>query len=172
MMPGQKNSGNLKPKHQRLVLVGLAALAIGGAAALGFSALQDTMTYFYSPSDVQTKGVEPGQSIRLGGLVAANSVQRLPDGLTLAFTVTDTANAVDVRYKGLVPDLFKEGSGVIAEGRFGPDRVFVADSLLAKHDENYMPPEVADSIKRAGEWKPAATPAQPALPATPASRSN
>ncbi|HEY4547756.1 MAG TPA: cytochrome c maturation protein CcmE [Pedomonas sp.] len=145
----------MKAKHQRLVLIGLAALAVSGAAALGFSALSDTMTYFYSPSDVVTKGVEPGQSIRLGGLVEAGSVRREADGLTLAFTVTDTANTVPVQYKGLVPDLFKEGQGVVAEGQFNPQGVFMAASLLAKHDENYMPPEVADSIKRAGEWRPA-----------------
>lgn len=144
----------MKAKHQRLVLIGLAALAVSGAAALGFNALSDTMTYFYSPSDVVSKGVEPGQSIRLGGLVEAGSVRREADGLTLAFTVTDTANTVPVRYKGLVPDLFKEGQGVVAEGKFDPQGVFVAASLLAKHDENYMPPEVADSIKRAGEWRP------------------
>lgn len=146
----------MKAKHQRLVLIGMAALAIGGAAALGFNALSDTMTYFYSPSDVAEKGVEPGQSIRLGGLVEPGSVRREADGLTLAFTVTDTAKTVPVRYKGLVPDLFKEGQGVVAEGKFDPQGVFVAQSLLAKHDENYMPPEVADSIKRAGEWRPEA----------------
>lgn len=146
----------MKAKHQRLVLIGLAALAVSGAAALGFSALSDTMTYFYSPSDVVTKGVEPGQSIRLGGLVEAGSVRHEADGLTLAFVVTDTANTVPVRYKGLVPDLFREGQGVVAEGRFDPQGVFVAASLLAKHDENYMPPEVADAIKRGGEWKPQA----------------
>ena len=146
----------MKAKHQRLVLVGLAALAVSGAAALGFSALDETMTYFYSPSDVVTKGVEAGQSVRLGGLVEAGSVRREADGLTLAFTVTDTANTVPVRYRGLVPDLFREGQGVVAEGRFDPQGMFIADSLLAKHDENYMPPEVADSIKRAGEWRPQA----------------
>ncbi len=144
----------MKAKHQRLVLIGLAALAVSGAAALGFNALSDTMTYFYSPSDVVTKGVSPGQSIRLGGLVEAGSVRREADGLTLAFTVTDTANTVPVRYKGLVPDLFKEGQGVVAEGQLDPQGVFIAASLLAKHDENYMPPEVADAIKRGGEWRP------------------
>ena len=144
----------MKAKHQRLVLVGLAALAVSGAAALGFSALDDTMTYFYSPTDVLDKGVSPGQPIRLGGLVETGSVRHEADGLTLAFTVTDTAHSVPVRYRGLVPDLFREGQGVVAEGTFDAAGVFVAQSLLAKHDENYMPPEVADSIKRAGEWRP------------------
>lgn len=144
----------MKAKHQRLVLVLLGVLAVGGAGALGFSAIGDTMTFFYSPSDVKAKGVEPGQSIRLGGLVEAGSVKREPDGLTLAFTVTDRANQVAVRYRGLVPDLFRENQGVVAEGRFDAAGVFVAESLLAKHDENYMPPEVADSLKRSGEWRP------------------
>ncbi|MCH8683782.1 cytochrome c maturation protein CcmE [Pedomonas mirosovicensis] len=144
----------MKAKHQRLVLVGLAALAVSGAAALGFSALDDTMTYFYSPTDVLDKGVSPGQPIRLGGLVETGSVRHEADGLTLAFTVTDTAHSVPVRYRGLVPDLFREGQGVVAEGTFDAAGVFVAQSLLAKHDEKYMPPEVADSIKRAGEWRP------------------
>ena len=144
----------MKAKHQRLVLVGLATLAVSGAAALGFSALDDTMTYFYSPTDVLDKGVSPGQPIRLGGLVETGSVRHEADGLTLAFTVTDTAHSVPVRYRGLVPDLFREGQGVVAEGTFDAAGVFVAQSLLAKHDEKYMPPEVADSIKRAGEWRP------------------
>ena len=144
----------MKAKHQRLVLVGLAALAVSGAAALGFSALSDTMTYFYSPSDVVTKGVAAGQSIRLGGLVEAGSVRHEADGLTLAFTVTDTANTVPVRYKGLVPDLFREGQGVVAEGSLGADGKFTASNVLAKHDENYVPKEVAEELKKRGEWRP------------------
>lgn len=146
----------MKPKHQRLVLLALAVLTVGGAAAFGLSAMSDRMLYFYAPSDVVQKGVQPGQSIRLGGLVQAQSVEKLPDGNSIRFTVTDMANTVDVVYTGIVPDLFSEGQGVVAEGSFAPDMLFRADSLLAKHDENYMPPEVAEALKRSGEWKPGA----------------
>lgn len=137
----------IKPKHQRLVLLGCALVALGGAGALAFSTLGDRATYFYAPSDLA--GNPPGDAaIRLGGLVEAGSVVRKPDGLTMAFRVTDNAQAVPVRYAGLVPDLFREGQGVIAEGRFGTDGVFVADTILAKHDENYMPPEVEGALHK------------------------
>lgn len=143
---------NMKPKHQRLVLLGLAIAAMTGATALGVSALGDTATYFYAPSDVFAKAPAPGQAIRLGGLVEKGSVQRLPDGLTLAFRVTDNAREVPVRYTGIVPDLFREGQGVITEGHFDPRGTFIADSVLAKHDEKYMPPEVAGALhKTAGK---------------------
>lgn len=138
----------MKPKHQRLVLLGLALAALGGAAALGLSAIGDSATYFYAPSDVAAKAPAPGQAIRLGGLVAPGSVERLPDGLTMAFTVTDNAKTVPVRYTGIVPDLFREGQGVIAEGHFDGQGTFVASQVLAKHDENYMPPEVAGSLHK------------------------
>lgn len=138
----------MKPKHQRLVLLGLAVAAVGGAAALGLSAIGDSATYFYAPSDVASKAPAPGQAIRLGGLVAPGSVERLPDGLTMAFTVTDNAKTVPVRYTGIVPDLFREGQGVIAEGHFDGQGTFVASQVLAKHDENYMPPEVAGSLHK------------------------
>lgn len=138
----------MKPKHQRLVLLGLALTALGGAAALGLSAIGDSATYFYAPSDVAAKAPAPGQAIRLGGLVTPGSVERLPDGLTMAFTVTDNAKTVPVRYTGIVPDLFREGQGVIAEGHFDGQGTFVASQVLAKHDENYMPPEVAGSLHK------------------------
>lgn len=147
----------MKPKHQRMVLLAAALVAVGGAVAFGLSALQDTIVYFYSPSDVAAKGVGPGQAIRLGGLVEQGSVTRQPDGITLAFKVTDRAKSIRVHYRGLVPDLFREGQGVVAEGTFGAEGVFLADTLLAKHDERYMPPEVADALKRSGEWRPEAT---------------
>ena len=142
----------MKPKHQRLVLLGLALAAMGGATALGVSALGDSATYFYAPSDVAAKAPAPGQMIRLGGLVQTGSVERLPDGLTLAFRVTDNARDVGVRYTGIVPDLFREGQGVIAEGHFDGGGTFIAESVLAKHDEKYMPPEVAGALhKTAGK---------------------
>lgn len=136
----------MKPKQQRLALVGAALVAIAGAGALAASALGDTATYFYSPSDVLAKGVPPGEAIRLGGLVEPGSVAR--EGATIVFRVTDNAQASAVRYTGIVPDLFREGQGVIAEGKFTADGTFVADTVLAKHDEKYMPPEVAGALHK------------------------
>lgn len=136
----------MKPKQQRMILLAAALAAIAGAGALAASALGDTATYFYSPSDVLAKGVPPGEAIRLGGLVEPGSVTR--EGATIVFRVTDNAQATAVRYTGIVPDLFREGQGVIAEGKFTADGAFVADSVLAKHDEKYMPPEVAGALHK------------------------
>ncbi len=136
----------MKPKHQRLLL-GLAALvAMGGASALALSALRDQAAFFYTPSDLATKAPEPGRAVRLGGMVRTGSIKRLPDGVTITFTVADNGGAVPVRFTGVAPDLFKEGSGVVAEGKFMPDGSFTADNLLAKHDERYMPPEMAGKM--------------------------
>ncbi len=137
-----------KPKSQRLILAMLALAALGGAGLLAASALGDTSTYFYAPTDLATSRPEAGRSIRLGGLVKEGSVSRSEDGLTLRFTVTDMVNETAVSYTGLVPDLFREKQGVVATGSFGPDGRFKAKELLAKHDENYMPPEVADALER------------------------
>ena len=136
----------MKPKQQRLVLLLAALGALAGAGALAASALGETATYFYSPSDVLAKGVPPGQAIRLGGLVEVGSVRR--EGATILFRITDNAEESTVRYTGIVPDLFREGQGVIAEGKFAADGAFIADSVLAKHDENYMPPEVAGALHK------------------------
>jgi cytochrome c-type biogenesis protein CcmE len=136
----------MKPKQQRMILVATALAVIAGAATLAFSALGETATYFYSPSDVLAKGVAPGEAIRLGGLVEPGSVAR--EGATILFRVTDNAQETAVRYTGIIPDLFREGQGVIAEGRFAGDGTFIADSVLAKHDENYMPPEVAGALHK------------------------
>lgn len=138
----------MKPKHQRLTLLCMALAAMAGAGTLAVSALGDTATYFYSPSDLGTKSVAPGEVIRLGGLVEPGSVAKLPDGVTLAFRITDNAQTTPVRYTGIVPDLFREGQGVITEGRFDATGTFVADTVLAKHDENYMPPEVAGALHK------------------------
>jgi cytochrome c-type biogenesis protein CcmE len=136
-------------KKRRLYMLGLAMLGLGTATALALTAFQDNLVFFYSPSDLAVQHV--GQrNFRLGGLVEENSVKRLPDGLTIEFRVTDTAQTVPVTYSGIVPDLFREGQGVVAEGRMRPDGVFVAREVLAKHDEKYMPPEVADALNRAG----------------------
>ena len=136
----------MKPKQQRLVLLLAALGALAGAGALAASALGETATYFYSPSDVLAKGVPPGEAIRLGGLVEVGSVRR--EGATIMFRITDNAEESTVRYTGIVPDLFREGQGVIAEGKFAADGAFVADSVLAKHDEKYMPPEVAGALHK------------------------
>ena len=137
----------MKPKQQRLLFVGfgIGALAIAGAIAI--PALGSNATYFYSPSDVETKGLPVGEAIRFGGMVEAGSLVKA--GTTATFRVTDTAHSRTVTYTGLMPDLFRENSGVIAEGRFNAQGVFVADTLLAKHDEKYMPPEVAGALHKA-----------------------
>lgn len=140
-------------KRRRLVMIlsTLAVLAL--AAGLVLRALDENLVYFMAPSDVQAGEIEPGRQFRLGGLVAENSFTKAADGLTVEFIVTDLANEVPVRFKGLLPDLFREGQGVIAEGRLDAGGTFVATSVLAKHDENYMPPEVAEALQRAGQWE-------------------
>jgi len=138
----------VSPKRHRLMLLLAGVGAVGGAVALGLSAIGDTATYFYAPSDVAKRPPEPGREVRLGGLVVPGTIARLPDGLTLAFSVTDRAATTAVRYHGVVPDLFRAGSGVIATGAFGAAGVFLADQLLAKHDEKYMPPEVATALHK------------------------
>lgn len=140
----------MKAKHQRLTLLLIALVALIGAGLLAASALRDQAAYFYSPADIARAGVPVGEAIRLGGMVADKSIVRDPDGLTVRFTVTDGGAKVPVRYRGIVPDLFQENSGVVAEGRFEADGVFVADNILAKHDERYMPPQL-DGAKHKSE---------------------
>ena len=132
----------MKAKHQRLVLAIIALVALIGAGLLAASALRDEAAYFYAPNDVKTKGVEPGKAIRLGGMVVTGSLKRQPDGVTIRFDVTDGKATVPATFNGIAPDLFKEGSGVIAEGAFDRRGTFVATNLLAKHDERYMPREL------------------------------
>lgn len=144
----------MKPKHQRLTLVGLAVAAVLGASGLALSALQGEAAFFYAPSDVAKAAPPVDRAVRLGGMVAPGSIQRQPDGVTIAFTVTDGAAQVPVRFSGIAPDLFKENSGVVAEGRFLSDGSFVADNLLAKHDERYMPPEVAGKMHKSETLEP------------------
>lgn len=136
----------MKAKHQRLTLIAGALVAVGGATALGVSALGESATYFYAPSDIASKPPRADEAIRLGGMVEKGSLK--PAGpATVAFEVTDNLRQVAVRYTGIVPDLFREGQGVIAEGKFA-NGVFVADTILAKHDEKYMPPEVAGAMHK------------------------
>ena len=133
----------MKAKHQRMVLLGLAIVAVLGAVLLGMSAMRDQASFFYAPGDVARKGLPLDRAVRIGGMVRQGSIQRHPDGVTIDFTVHDeTTSIIQVRYTGITPDLFRENSGVIAEGRFQPDGRFVATQILAKHDENYMPPEL------------------------------
>lgn len=143
-------------KQRRLTLIGLAGVVLAAAAGLVLFALDDQIVFFYSPTDLAAKPVEPGTRVRIGGLVVDGSVRKEADG-TVDFAVTDTANALNVSYAGLLPDLFREGQGVIAEGTVDPDGTIVADNVLAKHDERYMPKEVADALKEQGEWRPEAT---------------
>lgn len=143
----------MKAKNQRLILALLAVAAIIGAALLAMSALKDQASYFYTPSDAKRDHVEPGRAVRLGGMVQKGSIHRHPDGVTIDFLVTDYAETVPVRFKGIVPDLFKEGSGVVAEGKFQADQSFVADNILAKHDERYMPPQIAGDMHKTESLK-------------------
>ena len=132
----------MKAKHQRLILALVALFALVGAGLLAASALKDEAAYFYAPNDVKTKGVEAGRAIRLGGMVVDGSLKREADGVTIRFDVTDGKATVPAKFSGIAPDLFKEGSGVVAEGSFDRSGTFVANNLLAKHDERYMPREL------------------------------
>jgi len=133
----------MKAKHQRLTLAAAAIAAVGGSAVLAMTGLKEQVAYFYAPEDVARGGVPTGRASRLGGMVAAGSLAREADGVTIRFVVADAVARVPVRFKGITPDLFREGSGVVAEGRFLVDGSFAADNLLAKHDERYMPPQAA-----------------------------
>lgn len=143
-MTGTAKTG-LKAKHQRLVLVVIALIAIVGAGLLAAYALRNEVNYFYLPDQMAANPPEIGQAVRLGGMVQEGSITTLADGITVSFVVTDKESAtVPVRYTGILPDLFVEGSGVVADGRLDDGGVFVADELLAKHDENYVPRELQD----------------------------
>jgi cytochrome c-type biogenesis protein CcmE len=138
-------------KQRRLYFVLLGLLALGVAVALVLTAISDSLVYFHTPSDVAAKKVGEGRRVRIGGLVEQGSVVK--DGATVRFGITDTANTVTATYTGVLPDLFREGQGVVAEGRMEKDGVFHAAEVLAKHDENYMPKEVADALKASGQWQ-------------------
>ncbi len=147
-------------KRRRLYLLASGMLLLGGAVALVLTAFEEGVTFFYSPSDLKAQGAPPGRTIRLGGLVEEGSVRRLEDGVTIEFVVTDLAESISVRYRGIPPDLFREGQGVVTAGVLGPDGVFTAQEVLAKHDETYMPPEVAEALKKSGQWRDGAVIAQ------------
>jgi cytochrome c-type biogenesis protein CcmE len=134
----------IKPKHQRLALVVIAVVAVGVAVLLAMWGLKDRAAYFYTPAEIASGKAAVGQPIRLGGMVEKGSIQRLADGVTIRFRVGDGTADVPVIYRGIVPDLFREDSGAVAEGRLDRGGTFVADNILAKHDERYMPPELGN----------------------------
>lgn len=153
-------------KRQRLSLLIVVLLLVGGATGLTLAALQDKVAFFVAPADLARVDPPPGRQLRLGGLVEAGSVRRDGDG-TVRFVLTDGTGRVPVSYKGILPDLFREGQGVVTQGALLPDRSFAADEVLAKHDENYMPKEVADALKREGHWLPQAAANAAAAPPPP-----
>lgn len=139
----------MKQRHKRIgiILVGLAGLTLATFLVLG--AFRENLVFFFSPTQVAAKEAPVDRTFRIGGLVQDGTLKRDPDGLTVRFTVTDTAASIPVVYKGILPDLFKEGRGCVAQGKIGSDGVFQADQVLAKHDENYMPPEAGEAIDKA-----------------------
>jgi cytochrome c-type biogenesis protein CcmE len=139
----------MEPRHRRLILIVVGLGLLGATAALVLNAFNKNLVFFFSPSQVADKEAPVDKTFRLGGMVEKGSLKRLPDGVTVEFLVTDTAKTIPVRYKGILPDLFKEGKGVVAQGKLDAAGTFVASEVLAKHDENYMPPEAADAIARA-----------------------
>ena len=139
----------MKARHRRFAWIAAGVAVLGVAVALVLNAFQSNLVFFYSPSQVLSKEAPVGRPFRIGGMVENGSLKRQQDSLTVEFVVTDTAQHVTVRYTGLLPDLFKEGKGVVAQGALGPDGVFTATEVLAKHDENYMPPEAAAAIEQA-----------------------
>jgi cytochrome c-type biogenesis protein CcmE len=145
----------MKRRHKRIALIVAGLGGLGIAAALVLSAFQNNLVFFFSPSQVAAKEAPVNKTFRIGGLVENGTLKRDNDGLTVRFTVTDTAKSIPVVYKGILPDLFKEGKGCVAQGRVGADGVFYADQVLAKHDENYMPPEAGKAIDAAKHEKEA-----------------
>lgn len=139
----------MKPRHKRIALIAGALAALGIAAALILNAFQSNLVFFFTPTQVMAHEVPQGRSFRIGGMVEQGSLKRQPDGVTVRFAVTDTARSVPVVFSGILPDLFREGKGVVAQGKLNADGVFAASEVLAKHDENYMPPEAADAVERA-----------------------
>lgn len=139
----------MKPRHKRFALVALGVAGLALSTGLVLSAFQKNLVFFFTPTQVAAKEAPTGKSFRVGGLVQQGSLKRQPDGVTVAFVVTDTAHNIPVLYKGVLPDLFREGKGVVTQGKMSDDGVFRAEEVLAKHDENYMPPEAAAALKQA-----------------------
>jgi cytochrome c-type biogenesis protein CcmE len=139
----------MKSRYKKLSIIAVALLGLGGAAALVLNAFQSNLVFFFSPTEVHQGKAPDDRVFRIGGLVKEGSVQREPDGLTTRFIVTDTVQVIPAVYTGILPDLFAEGKGVVADGKLGPDGLFTANRVLAKHDENYMPPEAAQALEQA-----------------------
>jgi cytochrome c-type biogenesis protein CcmE len=139
----------MKPRHKRFAIIAAGVAALGLAAFLVLNAFEKNLVFFFTPTQVAANEAPVGRTFRIGGLVEPGSVKRQTDGVTVKFVVTDTAKNIPVVYRGVLPDLFREGKGVVTQGRIGSDGVFVASEVLAKHDENYMPPEAADALKKA-----------------------
>jgi cytochrome c-type biogenesis protein CcmE len=139
----------MKPRHKRIAMIAGGLAAIGAATAFVLAAFRENLVFFFTPTQVEAGEVPVGRAFRIGGMVVPGSVRRQADGVTVQFVVTDTARNVPVVYRGLLPDLFREGKGVVTQGKLGGDGVFYASEVLAKHDENYMPPAAADAIKQA-----------------------
>jgi cytochrome c-type biogenesis protein CcmE len=144
----------MKNRHKRFALIGAGVAALSIATVLVLSAFRQNLVFFFTPSQIVAKEAPVGRPFRVGGLVEPGSVKRQADGVTVTFVVTDTAKEIPVVYRGVLPDLFREGKGVVTQGRLGSDGVFVASEVLAKHDENYMPPEAAHAVKSAQKGQP------------------
>jgi cytochrome c-type biogenesis protein CcmE len=141
----------MKPRHKRMIAIAVGLAVLGVATALVLGAFRQNLVFFFTPSQVVANEAPQGRTFRIGGMVEKGSVKRQSDGVSVAFLVTDTAKSIPVVFRGSLPDLFREGKGVVAQGQLGADGVFRANEVLAKHDENYMPPEAADAVKRAHE---------------------
>jgi cytochrome c-type biogenesis protein CcmE len=152
-------------KQQRLGVLALGMAALAGATALVLTAFNDNLVFFYSPSELRAKAVAIDRRVRIGGLVEAHSLSHTGDGQGISFRITDGSADVSVVYQGPLPDLFREGQGAVAEGKLRPDGVFAASTVLAKHDENYMPREVVDALKKSGHWQEGADPTNAAAEA-------
>lgn len=143
----------MKPRHKKLAIIASGVTALGVAAILVLNAFQSNLVFFFSPTQVAANEAPIGKSFRIGGLVEEGSIKRQSDGVTVSFVVTDTAKVIPVVYTGILPDLFKEGKGVVAQGKLAADGIFRADEVLAKHDENYMPPEAAGALEQAAKMQ-------------------
>lgn len=139
----------MKPRHKRIAFIAAGVVCLGVSAALVLNAFESNLVFFHSPSDVIAGKAPQERAFRIGGLVQTGTVKRVGDGLTVQFDVTDTAKTIPVAYKGILPDLFREGKGVVVQGKLRPDGVFQASEVLAKHDENYMPPDAAHAVEQA-----------------------
>ena len=141
----------MKPRHKKMAIIALSVTALTSAAILVLNVFQSNLVFFFSPTQVAANEAPLGKSFRIGGIVEEGSLKRIDNSTTVAFAVTDTAEAIQVVYTGILPDLFKEGKGVVAQGKIADDGIFYADEVLAKHDENYMPPEAASALEQAAK---------------------